>query len=110
MPSFTTVSEYTCGHTQEVVHFRQGEDERVVSETLRVTTRCRTCILRAVLSVVNPTITALSDSAIQEVREEMHGMGPGEVRRYFKALSQRVCRPSDAQDFQDALGEFVACR
>lgn len=109
MSSYVTVWQYTCGHAQDIVHYRRVEDETVIKDVIPIATRCRACILRAVLSVVNPTITSLPESALREVREEIQGMGHDDMRRYFKALSQKVCRPSDAKEFQDALDELVAC-
>ncbi|KAK7954646.1 hypothetical protein PG988_015340 [Apiospora saccharicola] len=109
MPSFATVWTYICGHTQEIHHFSRGDDSQVIKEALPVATRCRVCICRTVLSAVSSSITCLPISAIQEARGEIQGMSLDETRRYVKALSQRVCRPSDAQDFQVAVDELVAC-
>lgn len=109
MPSFATVWEYTCGHTQEIHHFSRGEDSQAIKETLPVATRCRLCICRAMLAAISSNITCLPISAIREIEAEIRGMTQDETRRYVKALSQRVCLPSDALDFQVALGELVAC-
>ncbi|KAK7911237.1 hypothetical protein PG985_013718 [Apiospora marii] len=109
MPSFATVWEYTCGHTQETQHLSRGEDSQVIKEVLPVATRCRLCICRTMLSAVSSNITCLTISAVQEIEDEIQGMTRDETRRYVKALSQRVCLPRDAAIFQVALGELVAC-
>ncbi|KAK8040921.1 hypothetical protein PG994_013928 [Apiospora phragmitis] len=112
MPSFATVYEYTCGHTQEAVHFSTGEDDKVIRDTLPVATRCRMCLCRAVLSAVSSNITCLPLSAIREAKDEIfgeiYGMSQDDTRLYLKALAQRVCRPSEMEGFQAALGELVA--
>ncbi|KAK8017302.1 hypothetical protein PG993_013628 [Apiospora rasikravindrae] len=109
MPSFATIWEYACGHTQELHHASRGEDDKVIKEILPVEAHCRMCIRRVVLSAVSSTVTCLPLSAIREVKSELQGMGPDETRRYVKALAQRVCRPSDVEGFQVAMRQLVAC-
>ncbi|KAK8004088.1 54s ribosomal protein l31 [Apiospora arundinis] len=110
MPSYATVWEYTCGHTEEFIHDVIGDDGKVLKDILPTPNRCRACISRAAaLSPINPTIASLSENALSDFMERVRGMSLKERKRCSKTIPKRVTRPRDAKAVGGAVGEWVAC-